>query len=240
MRLHKVHTMKDKQQKQVVSLEKLAANRKNAKRSTGPRTAEGKQRSSQNAYKHGFYSDRIFPTPELWARDGEGYGRKLAAYRNHYAPIGELENDCVEQMAMYSLRQVRILGPEQKVLNQPAPFELRSVDRIVRYESHISRLLEKAIARLERLQAARQAESSELDSSNLEEDEALSNDDAIEEPQDASTSSSVPDASPTTAPQHVEIGAQQESPRVDGEQPNEPADCPSGSAQAIVTTGQDN
>jgi|SRR5579871_435960 len=31
----------------------IAANRANAKRSTGPKTAAGKQKSSQNAYKHG-------------------------------------------------------------------------------------------------------------------------------------------------------------------------------------------
>jgi hypothetical protein len=37
-----------------VSPEQLAANRANAARSTGPRTPEGKLRSSQNARKHGF------------------------------------------------------------------------------------------------------------------------------------------------------------------------------------------
>jgi hypothetical protein len=37
----------------MISKRKSAANRKNATRSTGPRTAEGKARASQNAYKHG-------------------------------------------------------------------------------------------------------------------------------------------------------------------------------------------
>ena len=39
---------------QTVSPEQLAANRANAANSTGPRTPEGKARSSQNARKHGF------------------------------------------------------------------------------------------------------------------------------------------------------------------------------------------
>ena len=39
---------------QTVSPEQLAANRANAASSTGPRTPEGKHRSSQNARKHGF------------------------------------------------------------------------------------------------------------------------------------------------------------------------------------------
>ena len=37
----------------MISKRKSAANRKNATRSTGPRTAQGKARASQNAYKHG-------------------------------------------------------------------------------------------------------------------------------------------------------------------------------------------
>ena len=38
------------------------ANRKNAKRSTGPRTLEGKARSSQNACKHGLFArDTVLP-----------------------------------------------------------------------------------------------------------------------------------------------------------------------------------
>ena len=37
-----------------VSPEQLAANRANSAKSTGPRTTEGKTRSSQNARKHGF------------------------------------------------------------------------------------------------------------------------------------------------------------------------------------------
>ena len=34
----------------------LAANRRNATRSTGPRTAAGKQNSKMNAFKHGGYA----------------------------------------------------------------------------------------------------------------------------------------------------------------------------------------
>src|SRR5947207_1428360 len=39
-----------------ISPKRLAANRKNAKKSTGPRTSKGKQTSSQNSLKHGLCS----------------------------------------------------------------------------------------------------------------------------------------------------------------------------------------
>ena len=42
-----------KQSKTVASEKQIAASRTNAKRSTGPRTAAGKLRSSRNAYRHG-------------------------------------------------------------------------------------------------------------------------------------------------------------------------------------------
>ncbi|QOY88960.1 hypothetical protein [Paludibaculum fermentans] len=41
---------------QPISERRLAANRANAQKSTGPRTAEGKLRVSQNATRHNLYS----------------------------------------------------------------------------------------------------------------------------------------------------------------------------------------
>jgi hypothetical protein len=45
--------------KQKISAKRLAANRANAQKSTGPKTPEGKAASSQNAFKHGLYSEAI-------------------------------------------------------------------------------------------------------------------------------------------------------------------------------------
>ena len=42
-----------------ISQKKLIANRRNARRSTGPRTREGKRTVSRNALKHGVLSDQI-------------------------------------------------------------------------------------------------------------------------------------------------------------------------------------
>ena len=47
----------------------IAANRKNAKKSTGPKTAKGKARSSRNALKHGLLSRQVVLADE----DGEAF-----------------------------------------------------------------------------------------------------------------------------------------------------------------------
>ena len=215
--------MNDKQQEKPVSPQKLAANRKNAKRSTGPRTPKGKQRASQNHYKHGFFAQRLFPTQELFDQDAADYNRVVAAYRGHYAPVGDLENLCVEQIAAESLRLARLLGHEQETLTWRTPFEARSIDRIMRYESNVSRQLEKAIERLERLQEEREAESNQFEISNLEADDASSDtDDATEdgaeapeevlpeEPPDASTPNNAPHTPLTTAQPYLEASAEPE------------------------------
>jgi len=229
--------MKDDQQKKPVSPQKLAANRENGLRSKGPKTPEGKQRASQNSYKHGFFALRLFPNNELLARDGADYNRILASLRNHYLPQGDLEDLCVEKIATHSLRLARLLGHEQGVFAWRAPFEARSIDKIIRYESNVSRQLDKATQQLERLQAARKAESDQIENSGLESDDAISSpDDATdersetpeelipEEPQDFSTSSKVPDASSTTPPPPVETDVLQSSAPMDVEPSNKPTE----------------
>ncbi|WLA79957.1 hypothetical protein [Bradyrhizobium elkanii] len=49
----------------MASFRQIEANRTNAKRSTGPKTAGGKARSSQNAYRHGLARSRQYDAAEL-------------------------------------------------------------------------------------------------------------------------------------------------------------------------------
>lgn len=221
--IHKVNEMNDKQQKKTASSEKHAANR-NPNGSTGPRTPKGKQRASQNSYKHGFYALRLFPNNELIARDGEDYKRILAWYRSHYSPVGDVEMLYVETIAVHSLRLARLLSHEQEVLGWRAPFEARSVDKIMRYESNVSRRLEKASDQLRRLQEARKAESNQnTDEANDEGFEAPK-EPMPEEPQDGSGCSNLPDAPLTTAPPHVETNAKQVSAPTEAEPSIKPAE----------------
>lgn len=60
----------------MTSERKALANRRNALKSTGPRTAAGKARSSRNATKHGFDSSGIvirgFECRDEWEAHREG------------------------------------------------------------------------------------------------------------------------------------------------------------------------
>jgi hypothetical protein len=216
--------MDDKSQKKQVSPQKVAANQKNGKHSQGPKTPGGKQRASQNSYKHGFFALRLFPNDNLLARDGADYNRILGAYWSHYSPVGDLEKLYVEKIAVESLRLARVLGHEQQVFAWRAPFEERSVDKIVRYESNISRQLEKAIDQLERLQEAREAESNQNTDEATDEGFEAPEEPMPEEPQDGSASSNLPDAPLTTAQPQVETNAKQVSAPTEAEPSNKPAE----------------
>ena len=66
-----------------VSERKLEANRENAKRSTGPRTLEGKARSRFNALKHGLLAKQIMFSPDGALLD-EGLHELFESLRDKY------------------------------------------------------------------------------------------------------------------------------------------------------------
>jgi hypothetical protein len=224
----KDNSMSDRKQSKAISSQQLEANRNNAKCSTGPRTQKGKQRAAQNSYKHGFFGTRLFPTQELINRDLADYHRIHAAYWEHYSPVGDLEKLCIEEIAVESLRLARLLGHEQKVLGLVFPFESRSMDKIVRYESNVSRRLDKAIARLERLQEERETQSNQFEPSDFESGEAP------KEPDDVSTSINTSEVFQTIKEPHVETSAKQGSVPTVVEPSNKPVEItPSKPPQSL-------
>ena len=73
----------------------FAANRANAKLSTGPRTEEGKKRSSLNAFRHGLTGQIVIHTPE----DQAAFQKHCDAIREALAPVGALEFDLARAIA---------------------------------------------------------------------------------------------------------------------------------------------
>ena len=86
----------------------VEANRKNAGRSTGPKTPQGKSVSSRNAVRHGFRSELAvlpFEQADAWERHRDGVARSLA-------PVGTLEEALALRVALCLWRLQRVAAYE--------------------------------------------------------------------------------------------------------------------------------
>ena len=74
-----------------VSSRKIEANRRNARKSSGPKTAAGKKRVSKNAIKHGFFSKWLLVQHQDGKESQSEFDDFYAAIRNYFQPVGWLE-----------------------------------------------------------------------------------------------------------------------------------------------------
>jgi len=95
-----------------VSERQLAANRANARRSTGPRTPEGRAVSAQNAIQHGILSQAVIPPTLERFESREEYDALLASFVESLAPEGPVEEMLVERIATSYWRLARLLRAE--------------------------------------------------------------------------------------------------------------------------------
>ena len=86
---------------------RTAANRKNARSSTGPQTVDGKARSSRNAVKHGLFSK----TPLAPGEDPEAFEALARGFFESLQPVGAVEVEIVVALVTQSwrLRRIRAL-----------------------------------------------------------------------------------------------------------------------------------
>ena len=77
-----------------ISEARLRANRLNSKRSTGPRTQEGKSASSQNARTHGLSAQTL----PLIGNDSRRFKKMAAQFRDFYGPEDAVEEDIVDRL----------------------------------------------------------------------------------------------------------------------------------------------
>lgn len=97
-----------------ISERKLKANRENAKKSTGPRTARGKAFSRWNSVEHGFFVNYITDFEAL-REDPSNFQDLLNGLRDHYQPVGRIEEVEVERIAICSWRLKRAWRYENAV-----------------------------------------------------------------------------------------------------------------------------
>ena len=117
----------------------IAANRANAKRSTGPKTAVGKMVSSRNAFRHGLSC----PLPPGLPRSPKVHAIARAltsegACDEHWASAVEFANAQYELLKIQAIRTEMIAGVNLECLDTQKLRRLASLDRYERY-SHTRR-----------------------------------------------------------------------------------------------------
>jgi hypothetical protein len=92
----------------ILTARRLAANRRNAARSTGPRTPQGKARVARNAIKHGFFAG-----PERWSEgQHRDFEEMVAGLRDEFRPRDVIEDGCVVTIAASYVRMAALLRYE--------------------------------------------------------------------------------------------------------------------------------
>lgn len=155
----------------MASRAQIAANRRNAAKSTGPKTAEGKGVASRNALRHGLTAREVIIFGEGFA----DYARFHAELRSALAPEDAIEETLTERVVLCAWRLRRMSRIEAAILKDAeshvgtaaahgtelgvgfrrAALELAILSR---YESTLDRALRQAEMQLERRQARRRGE----------------------------------------------------------------------------------
>ena len=145
------------------SAARIAANRRNAKKSTGPKTDAGKSISSKNARKHGILARAVVINTGVAKENRREFKALLNQLHEELEPVGLIEETLVERIAICHWRLRRAIRAEseatranhnwtQKDVTLPAE---SNMDSILRYETAIERQLHRAIKELERLRENR-------------------------------------------------------------------------------------
>ncbi|HSY19278.1 MAG TPA: hypothetical protein VK815_13125 [Candidatus Acidoferrales bacterium] len=93
----------------MTSEKKLAANRRNAMKSTGPKTAQGKAVVSRNALKFGMLAEAVVVRGHVVKESAREYEQLCREFHESLAPLGMLEEMLTGQIAAvaWRLRRVR-------------------------------------------------------------------------------------------------------------------------------------
>jgi hypothetical protein len=96
----------------MTSFQQIEANRRNALRSTGPKTEDGKRQSRRNALRHGLTAETVIDGLE----DSEDYQAFEAAVIADYDPRTAVERELVLRLASLLCRLRRIISIETDLL----------------------------------------------------------------------------------------------------------------------------
>ena len=86
----------------MASSKQIAANRRNAQMSTGPKSRRGKNNSRTNSLKHGLYSREVVVVTGYGKENIDEFRSLLRDLVDHYGPVGPLEELLVDNIATTS------------------------------------------------------------------------------------------------------------------------------------------
>ena len=136
-----------------ISERKLKANRENALKSTGPKTARGKAYSRRNALKHGLFVNRLTDFEALSENPHE-YDALLKGLLDHYQPLGRAEEIAVERVAVCCWRLKRAWRYENAMNLDAAREVLRS--EVHEQGEYCQKLDQEEAATIKELQIAKE------------------------------------------------------------------------------------
>jgi hypothetical protein len=158
-------------------LDRAAVNKANAQKSTGPRTAAGKQRSSLNALRHGLTGQTVV----LPTEDHSAYQRHSQSFLDEYRPKDATETQLVQSLIDTSWRMNRAASVETNLFslgiiemegrlhaNHPEAEaalamalafreHMRAFANISMNSQRLARQFERTLAQLRQIQAERRA-----------------------------------------------------------------------------------
>ena len=157
----------------MISVIRVAANRANARKSTGPRTPEGKARVSRNSVTHGLRARHAV----LITENPQEFAQLCDDFFAEWQPLNHTEADLVEQLCVTKWKLARMErvesqacmlsalvhlalkpAPTNTTPNLDAKSEKAAADRLNRVSQHIARLERayfRALAVLTRMQDRR-------------------------------------------------------------------------------------
>jgi hypothetical protein len=98
--------------KRPISERRIQANRKNALRSTGPKTAQGKRTVARNAIKHGLLAREVVITAGDGEENLEDFHALVERLWEYYEPVGVVEELLVQTIATCWWRKARVVRGE--------------------------------------------------------------------------------------------------------------------------------
>jgi hypothetical protein len=150
-----------------VSSARAEASRRNGARSRGPRTAEGKARSAQNALKHGLRAEKYVVLPD---EDRDEFAALEGAFIDELAPAGALQRVLAGRVARAAWRLMRADRLEVELFEERGYGErgvglavirdgngTRSFETLLRYRGAAQAELWRALRTLKALQAEQAA-----------------------------------------------------------------------------------